>query len=91
MEKEIVKYLDSGKYAIYVPVFYDYEEKPAWRKMFVGTEKECKNNLDSFPDYMQATAEENANNRKNALQEYLLLMELGKKSKANQIKEQYKL
>ena len=91
MEKEMVKYLDSGKYAIYVPVFYDYEEKPAWRKMFVGTETECKNNLDNFPNSIQATAEENAKNRKNALQEYLLLMKTGKKVKANQIKEQYKL
>lgn len=91
MKKEIVKYLDGGKYAIYVPVFYDYEEKPAWRKMFVGTETECKNRMDSFPDSIQATAEENANNRKSALQEYLLLMELGKKTKANQIKEKYRL
>ena len=91
MEKEIIKYLDSGKYAIYIPVFYDYEEKPAWRKMFVGTEQECKNMIDSFPDNLQATPEENANNRKNAMQEYLLLMELGRKTKANQIKEQYKL
>ena len=91
MEKEIVKYLDGGNYAIYVPVFYDYEEKPAWRKMFVGTETECKNKIDSFPDSIQATFEENTKNRESARKEYLLLLELGRKTKANEIKEKYKL
>ena len=91
MNKHIVKYLDGGNYAIYVPVFYDYEEKPAWRKVFVGTEIECKNMIDTFPDSIQATPEENINNRRNAMQEYCLLMEVGKRTKANKIKEQYKL
>lgn len=91
MKKEIVKYLNNGMYAIMLPVYYDYEENPAWRKVFVGTEIECKNRIDSFPDSIQATMEENKINRMNKVKEYQLMLELGKKKVAKEIKIQYNL
>ena len=91
MKKKMVSYLSNKKYAIYIPVFYEYEDVPAWRKVFVGTKEECKKNMDSFPDSIQATFEENTKNRESARKEYLLLLELGRKTKANEIKEKYKL
>ena len=88
-KKEIVSYLNSNDYAILIPIYYECEEKPALRKVFVGTQEECKKIFNSYPDSMQATYEENKNNRKWKLEEYLLLMSLKNIKKAMEMKRQY--
>ncbi|MSA02177.1 hypothetical protein GKG47_09010 [Lactonifactor sp. BIOML-A3] len=87
MSKHIVSYLDS--FVILVPVYYEYEELPAWRKVFIGTKSECEKMIESFPDSLNTTMEENKRNREYKIQEYLLLISIGKKRKAEEIKLQY--
>lgn len=65
MTKKIVQYCKSENYTILVPVFYECENKPAWRKVYTGTKEECENELPLFPDFINANAEENKINRKN--------------------------
>lgn len=89
MKKEILSYLDS--FVIVVPVYYENEQDPAWRKVFIGTKQECEESFNSFPDSVNATIEENRQNREWKVQEYLLLVSLGKTKKANAIKKQYNL
>lgn len=52
---------------------------------------ECEKEIESYPDFMRATFEENQINRKNKLAEYLFLLSINKKEKAAAIKKQYKL
>ena len=91
MEKKyITQYLNKETYCILVPIYYEFENKPAWRKIFVGTEKECKEDFVSYPDYMKASEEENKKNRNNKFQEYMFLLSIKKLTKAQKIKEQYR-
>lgn len=78
-----------SRYVIMVPVFYDYESRPAWRTVYGGTEKECKSVFDTFPDAIKASAEENARNRKNKIQESLFLDSIGQHKRAANIRKQY--
>ena len=87
-KKEIKKYLDS-QYCVVVPVYYENEKSPAWRKMYVGSLEECEKEFDLYPDFLSATFEENAENRKNRRAEYLFLLSIGKKKQAEKIREQF--
>lgn len=81
----------NNNFVVLMPVYYEHESRPAWRKYFIGTRTECENVLKSAPDYLKATAAENAENRHYKRLEYLLLVDLGKIKEATAIKEQYKL
>lgn len=63
--KQIMQYLEKGTHCILVPVYYDEEEKPAWRNVFVGTYVDCLENFNAFPDYYEATLEQNAEHKRN--------------------------
>lgn len=39
--KKITRVIASG-YSILVPVYYENEDLPAWRKVYTGTYKECE-------------------------------------------------
>ncbi len=87
--KLLVKY--ENKYCVLIPVFYEYETRPAWRKYFIGTRAECENVFTGAPDQLKATAAENAENRHYKRLEYIYCMNRGDVKKAMNIKEQYKL
>lgn len=36
-KKEILNYLDRETYCIVVPKYYEFEDKPAWTKVFIGS------------------------------------------------------
>ena len=59
--KRIVK--ASYGYVILIPVYYDHEIEPSYRKVFSGTESECKEIFPILPDEMKATYEENRQSR----------------------------
>ena len=88
-KKSIVYQERLNRYVIIVPVFYEFEEKPAWRTVYGGTKTECEKEFDSYPDTLKANAAENAQNRKNKVQEMLFLYSIGKDARANAIKKQY--
>jgi hypothetical protein len=46
-----------------IPVFYEYENKPAWRTVYSGTLEECEKEFELYPNSLKATAEENRNTR----------------------------
>lgn len=87
--KKLVQYCNSNTYVVLVPVYYEHENIPAWRKVFKGNIEECKNIFDTFPDHMIASFEENKENRKWKMQEYLFLLSINKTKKAMEIKKQY--
>jgi hypothetical protein len=92
MNKEkayITKYNNS--FLVLIPVYYECEPDPAWRKYFTGTKKECENILTAAPDYLNATPDENRQNRHNKILEYNFYMDRGQKEKAAAIKAQYNL
>jgi hypothetical protein len=70
-------------------VWYEGERTPSWRKYFVGTKEECKNILETAPDSLKATYEENAKNRYWKMQEMIFKEKIGKRKEANQIRRQY--
>jgi hypothetical protein len=88
-KKQIFNYSSKDTYCILVPVYYDFEEKPAWRRVFVGSKKECEQVFDNYPDILNASYEENLQHRNNKRQEYLLLLSIGKNAQAEKIKAQY--
>ena len=87
--KKIVSYCSRESYCILIPVYYEFEEKPAWRRVFVGSKEECEKVFSNYPDSLNASNEENIQNRKNKIQEYLFLLSIGKNAKAEKIKIQY--
>lgn len=89
MKKEIFRY--NEQYCILIPVYYEFEEKPAWRKVFIGSKKECEKVFDDYPEFLKASNDENAQNRKNKSQEYLFLLSINNKKQAEKIKEKYHL
>lgn len=88
MKKKIVNYCNEC-YAIMLPVYYEFEEKPAWRIVFIGSEKKCRENYELYPDFIFATYEENLKNRKNKKAEYLHLLAINKRKEAEKIKKTY--
>lgn len=88
-KKEMVFHESLNHYVIMVPVFYEYESRPAWRTVYHGTKTECEKEFDSFPDTLKASAEDNARNRKNKLHELLFLESIGARERAASIKKQY--
>ena len=87
--KKIVSYCSKENYCILIPVYYEFEEKPAWRRVFTGSKEECEKAFENYPDSLNASNEENIQNRKNKIQEYLFLLSIGKNAKAEKIKMQY--
>ena len=88
--KFIGTYCDTGNYCVLIPVYYENESRPAWRKYFIGTYEEAQAVFTSAPDFLKATPEEEKNNRHWKMQEYLFLLERGNKKEAAAIKAQYK-
>ena len=89
MKKKIVNYNGTSEYLIMVPVFYEFEEEPAWRKVFKGSKKECEKEFPSFPDSLKATPEENNKNRENQLKIAISHESMGRKAVAAKIREKY--
>lgn len=88
--KRLVTYLNDGMYCILVPVYYECEKKPAWRKCFIGSKEECEQKYDDYPEYIKATNDENKRHRENRFKEYLFLKERGtRKKEMLEIKEMY--
>ena len=87
--KKIVSYCSKENYCILIPVYYEFEEKPAWRRVFTGSKEECEKAFENYPEYLKATNDENRANRQNKMQEYLFLLSINKKNQAEQIKTQY--
>lgn len=87
--KELTTYLNNYTFCVLVPVYYENEARPAWRKYFIGSKEEAREAFKAAPDYLNATPEENAQNRQWKIKEYLFLMDIGKKKEAAAIKEQY--
>lgn len=90
-KKYICKDNSRGGYALMVPVYYDYETRPAWRIAARGSLEDVRKAYEAAPDQMKATEEENRNNRQWKRAEMLLLYDHGKKAAAEAIKKQYKL
>lgn len=88
--KKNTRVVASG-YSILVPVYYENEDLPAWRKVYTGTYKECEDLFSNYPDYYNATNEENHKNRQNKIQEYIFLCSIKKYVEAEKIKKQYSL
>ena len=78
-----------GGYVIMVPVYYEHETSPAWRKVYRGTRAECETALKDYPESMKATPEENARNRKWKRAEAEFLQSTGKAARAQAIRRQY--
>lgn len=92
MEKKYICIDNSrGDYLLLIPVFYDHETRPAWRKAARGSLEDVRKAYQAAPDQMKATAEENRTNRQYKRAEMLLLYDHGKKAAADAIKEQYQL
>lgn len=87
-KKKIVDYCGEC-YAILLPVYYECEDKPAWRVVFKGSKEECRDKIDLYPEYTAATYEENLQNRKNKMQEYLFLLSIKKIKDAEKIKKAF--
>ena len=87
--KRITNYCSKENYCILIPVYYECENAPSWRKVFTGTKNECKKAFENYPEYLKATNDENRANRQNKMQEYLFLLSINKKKQAEQIKMQY--
>ena len=80
-----------GGYTVMVPVYYEHETRPAWRKVYRGTRAECETVLKDYPESMKATPEENAQARKWKRAEADFLESIGRRQKADRIRRQYEL
>ena len=87
--KRITNYCSKENYCILIPVYYECENAPSWRKVFTGTKNECKKAFENYPEYLKATNDENRANRQNKMQEYIFLLSINKKKQAEQIRMQY--
>ena len=88
-KKQITTYLNNNTFCVLIPVFYEYETKPAWRKYFIGSKEEAQKAYQAAPDYLTATHEENHQNRQNKIKEVVFLESIGKAAKAKAIRKQY--
>ena len=89
--KRITNYCSKESYCILIPVYYECENAPSWRKVFIGTKNECEKAFENYPEYLKATNDENRANRQNKMQEYIFLLSINKKKQAEQIRMQYNL
>ena len=87
--KKITSYCSEKNYCILIPVYYECENVPSWRKVFTGSKSECENAFENYPEYLKATNEENRKHIQNKKQEYFFLLSINKKKQAEQIKAQY--
>ena len=87
--KRITNYCSKENYCILIPVYYECENAPSWRKVYKRTKNECEKAFENYPEYLKATNDENRANRQNKMQEYLFLLSINKKNQAEQIKMQY--
>ena len=87
--KRITNYCSKENYCILIPVYYECENNPSWRKVFTGTKNECEKAFKNYPEYLKATNDENRANRQNKMHEYLFLLSINKKKQAEQIRMQY--
>lgn len=85
----ICKDNSRGGYVILTPVYYENENMPAWRTMYRGTLEECERQIDFLPETLEATAEENAEMRKDRFAQMICLYEHGKRARADRIRMQY--
>lgn len=85
-KKHICSYRDS--FVVLVPVWYEGENTPSWRKYFIGTKEECKKALEATPDSLKATYEENAKSCYWKMQEMIFKEKIGKHEAASLIKKQ---
>lgn len=94
MEKEVKRILRNGlgdRYCVSVPVYYEYEEKPTWKKVFEGTKEECEKELLLFPDNLKATYEENKKNKEIMIDLYNFFISIHAYNDAEKIKKRYHL
>lgn len=89
MKKAIVNYNNTSTYLIMIPVFYEYESKPAYRTVYKGSKAECEKEFSAFPDTLSATPEENNRNRKNQLATAIFYENIGRKAAAAKIRKRY--
>lgn len=90
MEKtHIVRDTASGDFMLLIPVYYDHETRPAWRKGTRGDLATVQKALEAAPESLKATAEENRINRHYKRAEMILLQERGRRKEAEAIRKQY--
>lgn len=89
MEKKKICTCSGGLRVVLMPVYYEHENNPSWRKSYTGTLAECESIFATLPDFIYATHEENTKARKWKAQEMLFLESIGKTEKANMIRAQY--
>ena len=89
MEKTKIFKHYKYNYCVMVPVYYQYETEPAWRYYATGSRAECEQALKSAPEYLKATAEEEATARHWKRLEMLFLYDHGRTKDADKIKAQY--
>ena len=80
-----------GGYILLIPVYYEHETRPAWRKGTSGTLDECKKALEAAPEYLNATPEENRTNRHYQRATMIFYQDRGQLEKADAIRKQYNL
>jgi len=88
-KKQLVNYLERA-FCVLVPVYYDHETRPAWRKYHVTEDAtEAREAYETAPDYLHATEDENRENRRYKRAEMFLLYDHGKRKEADAIRAQY--
>ena len=87
--KKIVSYLDKDNFCILQPVYYLYEEKPAWRKVTTGSMEHCMELFASVADWTWATDKEEKQHRDMHTKEVIFYESIGKPQKADAIRAKY--
>ena len=88
-KKKILQDGIGNNYVIMIPVFYEYEDRPAWRKVFTGSKEECEKEFSMLPDNLKATSEENKTNRETMIDLYKFFLSIHAYKDAEKIKKQY--
>jgi len=93
MERTEKKYIAryEGGFILMLPVYYEHETAPAWRKSTRGDLATVREAYEIAPDYLEATAEENRKARESKRREYIFLLDCGKRKQAEKIRAQYEL
>lgn len=90
MEKTYIsKDTANNNYILLIPVFYEHETRPAWRKGACGDLDTVKKALETAPESLKATAEENRLNCYYKRKEMIFLQERGRRKEAEAIRKQY--
>ena len=53
----------NNNFCVLMPIYYQHETRPAWRKYYTGSRESCIKILGSAPEYLNATPEEERRNR----------------------------